>query len=129
MNEYVAKLMEIEKKASEEKGPFTLFALFHREDTIEKWDLLVASPWIEENKKEALHYLASELRERLTPNELVKISHIALIDEDNPGLIDLAGMETTHSHIEVTNRDFFGIPIKRAHIITSRVGKPLESYQ
>ena len=51
MNQLVEKLASLERDISSEKGDFSLFALFLREDAYDRWDLLVSSPWIEINEK------------------------------------------------------------------------------
>ena len=43
MREQVEKLQNVEKNLSESKGQFELFALFLREDSPDKWDLLSAA--------------------------------------------------------------------------------------
>ncbi len=37
-----------------EKGAFDLFALFLREDAPNKWDLLIAADWIDQDKAGAI---------------------------------------------------------------------------
>src|SRR5437667_89713 len=41
MNEFVEHLKDIEVEISDERGPFILFALFLREDSPDRWDLVV----------------------------------------------------------------------------------------
>ena len=57
MKEIVEKLKQQENNMAQEKGPFDLFALFLREDSPDKWDLVVAAQWIEKNKQDALKYI------------------------------------------------------------------------
>jgi hypothetical protein len=47
MKEFIDKYIELERSISYEKGDFSLFALFLREDAADIWDLVVAAPWIE----------------------------------------------------------------------------------
>jgi hypothetical protein len=44
MSNFVDAFEEIERKLSSDKGPFTLFALFERQDIPSRWDLVVAAP-------------------------------------------------------------------------------------
>jgi hypothetical protein len=119
---YIAtKLRDIEKKMSEKKGAFNLFALFMREDAENKWDLLVSSKWISKNKSESLKYIASNVQDALTQKELVKISRIVIIDNDNSALDAIhQSLTTEHSITEIRNSIFFGLPIQHAYIITSQ---------
>ena len=54
MKAFAEKLVPVERQIAAEKGAFLLFALFLREDAPDVWDLVVAAPWIEANKSEAL---------------------------------------------------------------------------
>ena len=54
MRELLEQFVELERRLVEEHGQFSLFALFLREDSTDKWDLVVAAPWIEENRKEEI---------------------------------------------------------------------------
>lgn len=121
MKDIATKLRDIEKKMSEKKGAFNLFALFMREDAENKWDLLVSSKWISKNKPESLKYIASNVQDALTQKELVKISRIVIIDNDNSALDAIhQSLATEHSITEIRNSIFFGLPIQHAYIITSQ---------
>src|SRR5690554_3830092 len=86
MTELVKKFRKIESLLSEEKGEFNLFALFLRDGSANKWDLLVSADWIEGNKPESLQIINEKIQEYLEKKELLKLSRIVLIDEDNPAL-------------------------------------------
>src|SRR5208283_5659406 len=61
MKEIVQKLVEAEREMAEEKGPFLIFALFLREDAPDRWDVIVAAPWVTADKAGALQYIANKL--------------------------------------------------------------------
>ena len=121
MKELIKNLVSIEREISAEKGGFFLFGLFLREDSPDRWDLVAAAPWFKARDDAALNYIAKILQERLTPNEIVKLSHVALVDPDNPGIEaihDAANVE--HGTIEMTNKLWFEMEMKRVYVITSR---------
>lgn len=121
MKKIVEKLKQQEQIMTEEKGPFDLFALFLREDAPDKWDLVVAAQWIEGNKKEALKYISETLQESLTQDELLKLSRIAIIDENNPALDAFQrAMHVEHGMTEIQDSNFFGLHIKHVYLITSQ---------
>ena len=121
MKEIVEKLLEIEKRTSKEKGGYELFALFLREGSANKWDLLVSAQWINKNKEEALKYLSSILQKELPLSELILISRIVLIEDGNPSLLALQkAINVEHGAAEVKESDFFGLQIKHAYLITSK---------
>lgn len=122
MKELVNKFVELERRLSREKGEFTLFALFLREDSLDKWDLIVAAPWIESDRKAALPYITKKIQTTFHTEELGYLSRVVLIDQSNPALEAInRGMNIRHGVANVQNSDFFGLRIKHAYIITSQV--------
>jgi hypothetical protein len=121
MRELAEKLRDLERGMADEKGPFALFALFLREDSPNRWDLVVSAPWIEADEDAALGYLAERLRTALSETELVSISHIAPVSSSDPRLEAVRRvLNASHRIVEVRNSEFFGLPIAHAFIITSR---------
>ncbi len=121
MKELANKLLKIEQELAFQKGGFSLFALFLREDAEDNWDLLISAPWVTKNKTNTLKYLAKKLQESLTPQEIVKLSKIVIIEPDNPALEAIhKTIQVEHGLVEVKDSIFFGLPIKHAFIITSQ---------
>jgi len=121
MKELLEKLKKIEKETSAEKGNYDLFALFLREESPGKWDILVAAGWINGNNEEALKYLALKFQHSFTQNEFLKISRIVIIEENNPELPAIQqDINIEHGISEIKDATFFGLDIKHAIFITSR---------
>lgn len=121
MKDFLKKLTEIEKRTSKERGEYELFGFFLREESSDKWDILVASEWISRNKQEALKYLATTIQNAFNQSELLLISRIVIIEDTNPALPALQqAINIEHSFTEIKDSDFFGLPIKQAFLITSR---------
>jgi hypothetical protein len=121
MKEFINKFIELERRIKRQKGAFTLFALFMRDNGLNKWDVVVAAPWIDSDRKEALDYISQQLQLSLTRDEVLQISRIALIDETNPTLDEIQRtLQPKHGVIEMMNSDLFGLEIKRAFIITAQ---------
>jgi hypothetical protein len=124
MKELVEKFVELERKLSKEKGGFSLFALFLREDALDKWDLVVAAPWIESERKTALPYITKEIQTALKPEELTHISRVVLVDQTNPALDAInRAMTIEHGTAAIQDSNFFGLQIRHAYIITSQEPK------
>jgi len=122
MKEYLDKFIDLEKQVSQRKGDFFLFALFLREDAQDKWDLVVAAPWIEKNQQKAINYLAAQLQQKFSAEELIKISRIVVIDQANPALKAITrAIKVEHGDVEVQNSNFFGLQISQAYILTARM--------
>ena len=121
MKEIAEKLKIQEQIMATEKGPFDLFALFLREDAPGKWDLVVAAEWIEKDKSTALKYIASNVQQVLTSEELIQLSRIAIIDESNPALDAFhKAVNIEHSIAEIQDSNFFGMQLKHVYLITSK---------
>jgi hypothetical protein len=120
MKELLPRFVELEKTLSDERGGFAVFALFLREDAVDKWDLIIAAPWIEEDRKEALSYITRKVQAAFTADELSLISRIVLIDLANPSVEAVnQAVAIRHGQAEVRDSNFFGLQIKHAYIITS----------
>jgi hypothetical protein len=129
MNQMIDKLASLERDIASEKGEFSLFALFLREDAEEKWDFLASASWLETNKKESLEYLSNQIRSRLDTKELLSLSRIVILEQGNPVLEAIhRAVRVQHGMTEVRDSIFFDMPIKHAYLITSKkensTGKP-----
>lgn len=121
MNEIVQRLRALEQSLSDDKGPFKLFGLFLREDAPDVWDLVAAADWLDRNSTKDMRTLAEAVRKALGKDLITKISRVIILDADNPALRAVSSaLHVSHSVAEVSNSNFFGLPIRHAYIITSR---------
>ena len=121
------KFITIEKELAQENGSFDLFALFLREDSIGKWDILVASDWLQKDQRKSMRLITKKLRDQLSKNELINVSRVVIISEDNPGFDDFSqAIDSEDEVTEVKNTIFFGLPIKHAFVITSKRTNQIE---
>jgi hypothetical protein len=121
MRNLLGKFVELERHLSQERGEFSLFALFLREDALDKWDLIVAAPWLEVDRKEALAYITAQIQELFNSEELASLSRVVFVDQSNPAIEAInQSINCQHGQAEVRNSNFFGLQIKHAYIITSQ---------
>ncbi|MCD6115404.1 hypothetical protein J7K93_00170 [bacterium] len=121
MKEQIEKFQKVEKNLSESKGQFELFALFLREDSPDKWDLLISADWARANKKNSINTIIEEIRKELTDHELLMLSRIIILDKDDAALKAIhQAMRVEHGLAEISNSNFFGLSIKHAYLITSQ---------
>jgi hypothetical protein len=121
------KLALLEREVSGEKGEFSLFGLFLREDAQDedKWDILVSAFWLDADKKEGLAYLAKEIQKRLEPDELLSISRIVVLERGDPILEAIhKAVNVKHGKVEVKDSNFSGVQITQACISTSSAANP-----
>jgi hypothetical protein len=118
IKEIVEKLRRKEVEIANQKGSFHLFALFLRKDS---WDLLVAAPWIDQDKSGALKYMTSEVQQILDKKELLIMSKVVIIDNTSPAL-DVTDriVNIEHGSAEFQDSSFFGLKVKHAYFITSK---------
>lgn len=74
------KLAGVAKKVEAKKGPLELLGLFLRENSQGLWDLVVAAPWLHSDQRSSYKYIFDHMKEALTEEELVGISHIVILD-------------------------------------------------
>jgi hypothetical protein len=111
----------LEREMAQRRGDFVLFALFLREDVPDRWDLVVAAPWIGEHKDDAVAYIVQEIQSRLSPQDLVQLSRIVVVDPSDPAVDALVrSIRVEHGRVEVRDSVFFGVPVKHALIVTAQ---------
>ena len=128
MRELVEKIRKLEEQIAKQKGHFSLFALFLREEAPNRWDLVVSAPWFWADEKKTLDFLAKKLRSRLANDELVAISRIVLIEQSNPELKAIhRTLQVEHGAEELRDSNFFGLQIRHAYVITSHLPSRAEA--
>jgi hypothetical protein len=121
-NDFIHKLMAVERAIAKEKGDFVLFALVQREEGIGLWDLLISAPWLGTKEDEILDFFARKLKETLTTDELMRLSRIVLFPPDDPRvqhILQLVKPSVNHSHVELSSWALSSMPISHAHILTA----------
>jgi hypothetical protein len=118
MREQVEKLQNVEKNLSESKGQFELFALFLREDSPDKWDLLISADWARNDKKASINIIAEEIRKVLSDQELLMLSRVIILDKNNEALKAMRKeMHVERGLAEISNINFLGLAIKHAYLM------------
>lgn len=121
VTELTDRFGRLESRISTEKGGFSLFALFQREDVPDRWDLIVAAPWVMSDRDGALDYFIEKIKSVLGAQELINLSRIVFADPDDASVADLnRAIRVEHGGVEVRDSTFFGLPVKHALIITSK---------
>ena len=119
--ELAKNFARLESHIADTKGDFTLFALFLREDVPDRWDLMIAAPWVGSDRSTAVKYFVNEIESFLGPEALRDLSRIVVLDPNEAAVKALnQAIRAEHGVIEVRDSNFFGLPVKHAYIITSR---------
>ncbi|MBI1929771.1 hypothetical protein HYR99_36670 [Candidatus Poribacteria bacterium] len=116
------KLISIEKEIAEEKGSFTLFGIFLREEQPHReWDLVISAEWLDISTLEAERAFAKEIQSRLEREEFLMFALLLPLEPDHPFVKEMnCEFEVEHGDLEFTDYDFNGMVFERAHIITSK---------
>ena len=117
--ELISKFRTIEREITQEKGPFTLFALIQRQGAWDDWDVVVAAPWVRKDLMKTLDYLVEKIRKVLCKEELLKVSKIVPLDPSWDFVKEINEEYREYGEVGLRNIDINGIEIKRAHILTS----------
>ncbi len=122
VTELTEKFTELESHIAEEKGDFAFFALFLPEDAPDYWDLMVAAPWAGDDTRSTVDYFVEQIKSRLGAQVLMSLSRIVVIDPQHAAVQAVTReIQIEHGRVEIRDRDFFGLPIKHAYIITSKL--------
>lgn len=140
MKSLVEEFIPLEAEIAGERGPFTLFALVLRQEMSfvvsttsssgddarpERWDILLAAPWIDPSDKANLNYFVDKIKQRLGPRRLLMLSRVALLPVDAPIVKAFnQAFNVEHGRFEVVNCNLFGLPVARAYVITSQARNP-----
>jgi hypothetical protein len=121
MTKFFDKLRSLEQEIADEKGPFQFYALILREDSPLKWDLVVAAPWLDEDERAGMKYLAAKVTKVLTKKEVVRmLAGIVIVERDNPGLKPIQKtVAVEHGNVELRDCELFRMDVEHAIIITS----------
>jgi hypothetical protein len=119
--EFREKFRHLEGRLAEERGGFVLFALFMREDAPDRWDLIVAAPWVGNDRRQAVAYFVAQIKQSLGDADLANLSRIVVVDPQDAAVKAInKSIQIEHGEVEVKDSSFFGLPVKHAVIITSK---------
>ncbi len=126
MKEILEKLKSVVQFLEEKNGAIVLFALFLREDSLEKWDVVASASWLSSADKNAYSKVISKIQVALSTEELLQLSRIVILDNTDPVVSFLQEACTlTNGGVKESPKDFsieplsekFGFIIKKAYIL------------
>nr|WP_321451470.1 hypothetical protein [uncultured Carboxylicivirga sp.] len=110
--EKIYKALEI---FAQKHGEFNFCGVFLREESNDKWDLILSSEWILQNKGKALREITDVLSRKLNQFELIKLSRIVILEEEQVNSFSQA-FSIGGGNLEISNSNIFGIQIKLAYL-------------
>ena len=86
MEEIINRIVQIEKETSQEKGEYIFFGVLLREDSPNRWDIVVAASWLTPGIIDGYAYLGKKLNSYLNEREIILISRVVILDPTHQNL-------------------------------------------
>lgn len=122
MNDFKNLFTGIEARLSEQQGPFTLFAVLLRGDSVpDRWDLVVAAPWMDGERTNGIKIVAKEVFSTAPLDIALRISRVAPVNTREAELrAFVERFAPLHGWREIRNERFFGHEIEVGYIVTAQ---------
>ena len=126
MKQMLDKLKSMVQSLEKKHGSITLAALFLREGSLKKWDIVISSSWLSSSKKESYEIVISEVQSILTSDEFIQLSRVVILDNTDLAVSFLQEVcPLTNGGIKESPKDFsveplsakFGFVIEKAYIL------------
>jgi hypothetical protein len=108
----------------EQRGTVYLFALFEREETAGKWDIVLSSEWSDNERGDAVRLISDALVPKLNAEELSALSRIFIAPSHDPAVGELITADQAQ-HVEryyASGLNFMGVPIRQFYVFrTNRI--------
>ncbi len=127
MNKFEQKFLTIEKTISNEKGNFNLFALMLREESQDRWDLVLSANWLDANPNKYYEYILNKIAKGLGKIEEVnKISRIIFLNKHDKFFKEIKYFIKPEQNItELKEIKINDIHFKHVLIFTSKIDNKL----
>jgi hypothetical protein len=122
MDDIISKFQTIFNNMKQEKGSFYVFMILKMDEYINKWSIVVSTPWISrENQRENFIYIVNKIRRNLTLEESATIARLGLFqpDEHMIRLINQSIRVETGTAVKLENTKLNGYLIHEAYIFES----------
>jgi hypothetical protein len=123
---FLDKLKSVVQSLEKRHKPILLFAIFQREDSLQKWDIIISAPWLSSSDKNAYQTVVSTIQAHLSTSELIQFSRIVILDHNDPVTSFLQDIcPLTNGGYKKSPEDFsveplsdkFGFNIKKAYVL------------
>lgn len=99
MRDFYQKLHLALTQLENEHDEISLFAIFLRDNSLDLWDLIVSAQWLNSSDLNSLKIVCSKIQDSLKGSEILKLSHVVILDIDDPTVIFLReNYEVLHGH-------------------------------
>lgn len=121
MKKIIEKFISLEQEIADEKGDFVLFAIFQPDEFPPSLDVVVSAPWFGKDRMETIGFMVDKIRSKLTPEEMRMVSKVIVLYPAEHFVKEVTSdIQVEHGKAEFTYRDFNGMLMKHAYIVTSK---------
>ncbi len=86
----ILKKLSLAKQYLELSGkPIFFMALILREESCDRWDLIISAQWLSSDYYSDVKYIVENLRRFFSQDEIIKLSNIRLLSPDEPLIKEL----------------------------------------
>ena len=121
MQTLIEKFQLVVDDLEKEYGELTLFGLFLREESFEKWDVIVSAKWLNPDSQESYSLINTEIQKFIKNGNLIKLSRIVILSIDNPVVQLLQKTWTGKGQFQLPNTqilsDGLAFNIKSAYLL------------
>lgn len=126
MKELLDKLKIVVQSLEEKYGTMSFFALFLRENSFQKWDILVSASWLSSSENKSYERVISEIQSALGSDGLLQFARVVILDSVDPAVSFLQEVcPLTNGGFKEAPKDFsleslsskFGFVIERAYLL------------
>jgi len=106
----------------EQRGSVYLFALFEREETSGKWDIVLSSDWSDNERGDAVRLISDALVPKLNPEEISALSRVFIAPSYDPAVEELIEADQAQ-HVErfyTSGFSFMGVPIRQLYVFRTQ---------
>lgn len=106
----------------EQRGTVYLFALFEREETSGKWDIVLSSEWSDNERADAVRLISDALVPKLNPEEISALSRVFIAPSHDPAVEELIEADQAQ-HVErfyASGFSFMGVPIRQLYVFRTQ---------
>lgn len=89
MSNFFEGIAAVAQEIARERGPFTLFAIMHRPDTPDWWNVVVSAPWLDPEGLADYRYLTEKFKGFSRWDKMPRISHVSILRGNDPIVLDL----------------------------------------
>ena len=126
MNDILTRFKSVILSLEKQYGSMLVFALFLRDDPIERWDIVVSASWLSSSERDAYEIVVPKIQESLTSSELIQFSRVVILDDTDAAVAFLQeACSVTNGTFKEAPKDFsvdifsekFGFSIKKAYVL------------